>query len=140
MHLRVAQEGRQGASYDEEAFRYFLAVEQERSKRSTRPFLLLLFDLKELPGTETGFDAVEADTLFAGLSCRLRETDFVGWYCERSVIGVVLTQFSKVPGSNIAHLVVQRVFGELRHRLTPALLERLQMRVYQRPNGLKARS
>ena len=135
----VAPESQQGEAYNEEAFRYFLAVEGERSKRSTRPFLVLLFDLKEQAGTDAGIDSVMAAKLFAGLSHRLRETDFMGWYCEGRVVGAVLTQFEKAAGTKIAHLVVQRVLGELRRSLTPDALERLRTRVYQRPDGLKAR-
>ncbi len=140
MRLPVVQESQQSGAYNEEAFRYFLAVEHERSKRSNRPFLLLLFDLKKKPGTADSFDAAMAATLFVGLSRRLRETDFVGWYCEGRVIGAVLTQSTKAPGTNVAHVVVQRILGELRHSLAPEARARLQMRVYQRPNGLKARS
>jgi hypothetical protein len=140
MRLRVAQRIRQHEAYSEEVFRYFLAVEQERSKRSTRPFLLLLFELKKQTETPDSFDAALAAALFSGLSRRLRETDFVGWYREGRVIGAVLTQFSKGPGTKVAYLVVQRVLSELGRCLPPDALERLQMRVYQRPNGLKARS
>jgi hypothetical protein len=140
MRLREAQGILQNGAYSEEVFRTFLAVEQERSKRSTRPFLLLLFELKKQPGTAAGFDAAMAAALFLGLSRRLRETDIVGWHREGRVIGAVLTQFSTGPGTKIAYLVVQRVLGELGRCLPPDALKRLQLHVYQRPNGLKARS
>ena len=48
----VALESRLGQAYNEEAFRYFLAVERTRSERSGRPFLLVLVDLKEHAGRQ----------------------------------------------------------------------------------------
>ena len=43
----VAFEGRLGQAYNEEAFRYFLAIERKRAERSHRTFLLLLVDVKK---------------------------------------------------------------------------------------------
>src|SRR5262245_3309374 len=110
--------------YGEEAFRYLLAVEQERSKRSTCPFFLLLIDMKERTGTNAGIDSMMAAALFDSLSRGLRETDFIGWYCDGRIVGAVLTQFERMPGAKAAHLVVQRVRTVLAHGLTPDALER----------------
>jgi hypothetical protein len=130
-------EGSTGEAYGEQAFRCLLAVEQERAKRSTRPFFLLLIDLKERSRPSARMDSMTGAALFASLLRALRETDFVGWYCQGLVVGAVLTQFEKAAGARIAHVVVQRVRVELRLRLVPDALERLQFRVYQRPAGLK---
>src|SRR5207249_10194531 len=76
----VALEGRLGEAYNEEAFRYFLAIERKRSERSGRPFLLLLVDLKEQSGVTVRIDPMVAPKLFSALWLCLRETDCVGWY------------------------------------------------------------
>ena len=128
----IALESRLGQAYNQEAFRYFLAVERKRSKRSTRPFLLLLLDLREQSGVAMHIDPLMAATLFSGLSRCLRETDVLGWYREGRVIGAVLTQFEERPGTGIAHVVVQRVRRALQGLPSDAL-RRLQTRVYQRP-------
>src|SRR2546422_6920192 len=75
----VALEDRLGQAYNEQAFRYFLAIERERSERSGHPFLLLLVDLKEQEGASACFDSMVANNLFSNLRLCFRETDFVGW-------------------------------------------------------------
>src|SRR2546427_11929887 len=90
----VALEGRLGHAYNEEAFRYFLAIERKRSERSNRPFLLLLVDLKKQQGMTARIDADVAARLFSGLWLCLRETDCVGWFREGRVAGALLTQLA----------------------------------------------
>ena len=64
--------------YTQETFRYFLALEEIRSRRSKRPFLLLLVEVEpETPSSK----------IFSALRRSLRETDFVGWYHKHRVAG-----------------------------------------------------
>src|SRR5713226_7136301 len=58
------EEPRLGRTYNEQTFRYFLSVEEKRSDRSSRPFLLLLVDLKEEPGKGLRFEHEIARKLF----------------------------------------------------------------------------
>ena len=83
------------AQYDEVRFHAFLALEEERTRRSRRPFLLLLVDIED--PLEHGNVAMADDlavALFDGLKGVLRETDFVGWHEQGLVVGAVLTQLS----------------------------------------------
>src|SRR5437879_6907293 len=86
----VALEGRLGQAYNEQAFRYLLAIERMRSERSGCPFLLLLIDLKEQEGASARLDSMVANNLFSELWLCLRETDCVGWYHEKSVARMFL--------------------------------------------------
>src|SRR2546422_1060554 len=52
------ESGRLGQAYNEQAFRYFLAIERKRSERSGHPFLLLLVDLKEQEGASASFHSI----------------------------------------------------------------------------------
>src|SRR5712691_6338751 len=70
----VALESRLGQAYNEQAFRYFLAIERQRSERSGCPFLLLLIDLKEQEGATARLDSMVASDLFSDLWLCLRET------------------------------------------------------------------
>ena len=88
----VALEGRLGYAYNEQAFRYLLAIEQKCSERSGCPFLLLLVDLKEESGIGVRIDPMVATKLFSALGLCLRETDVVGWYREERVAGAVLIE------------------------------------------------
>jgi hypothetical protein len=122
-----------GRAYNEEAFRYFLELELKRSELSNRPFLLLLVDLQKTsagPGTITPASARE---LFSALSVCVRETDFVGWYRTRSVVGAVLTQHSDPSGGCLQETASRRIEQLLRDRLSPELAKELQVRVYQVP-------
>src|SRR3989442_10443803 len=87
----VALGGRLGQAYNEQAFRYFLAIERKRSERSGHPFLLLLGDLKDQDGASANFDSIVANNLFSNLRLFLRETDFVCWYREWHLAAAVLT-------------------------------------------------
>lgn len=136
----VAPEGRAGGAFNEEMFHHFLTIETKRSERSNRPFLLLLLKLKQESGTDTNIDSAVAARLFAGLSQCLRETDFVGWYRERQVVGAVLTQAGGEPSNEIAQVVRQKLHVALRAGVASDPFHRLQVHVYQRPLGLKGRS
>ncbi|MGH9422990.1 MAG: hypothetical protein ACRD3J_23645, partial [Thermoanaerobaculia bacterium] len=67
-------------AYNEDAFRYFLQVEEKRFLRSSRRFLLLLLDVNNEAGTAEPLDPSLSKKLFEALKPCVRETDFVGWY------------------------------------------------------------
>ena len=129
-----------GEAHGEETFRHLLAIEEERSRRSSNPFFLLLIGMKEQTGQDAGIDAMLAAALFASLSRGLRESDFIGWYCQGRIVGAVLVQVEKAPSAKAAQMAVQRVRAEMEHTVSPNAVERLQIRVYRRPAGLKPRS
>jgi hypothetical protein len=126
-------EGRGSLAYNEEAFRYFLEIERGRSELSSRPFLLLLVDLKKQRGASSHIPPGMADQLFTALSLCLRETDFVGWYREARVAGAVLAQRHDMPYADVSRQVAQRVRQALRDRVESDVNGRLQVRIYQIP-------
>ena len=129
----VALEGRLGQAYNEQAFRYFLAIDRKRSERSGCPFLLLLVDLKEQSGVSVRIDPIVAPKLFSSLWLCLRETDNFGWYREERVAGAVLTGLGDGPPTEVCRLVGQRVRGVLSEGLPSNVTRRLRVRVYQQP-------
>lgn len=122
-----------GEVYNEEAFRYFFEVERKRSERSCRPFLLLLVDLKKHPAATPEIDGPSARKIFSALSLCVRETDFVGWYRERSVVGAVLTQHGESASDELQQVITRRVSEVLNEGLSPDLASLVQVRVYQVP-------
>jgi hypothetical protein len=116
--------------YNEEAFRYFLEIERKRSELSNRPFLLLLLDLKKRDSA-SDIDATTADRLFGALSTCLRDTDFIGWYRARAVVGAVLTQHADGLGVEAQEAVRRRVVDVVAQRVSRQIVERVQVRVYQ---------
>ena len=131
----VALEGRLGQAYNEQAFRYFLAIERKRSERSGCPFLLLLVDLKEQSGASVRIDPMVAPKLFSALWLCLRETDCIGWYREERVAGAVLTELGDRRPTEVCRLIGQRVSGVLCEGLPSNVAHRLQVRVYQHPES-----
>ena len=129
----VALEGRLGQAYNEQAFRYFLAIERKRSERSGCPFLVLLVDLKEESGIGVRIDPMVAPKLFSALWLSLRETDFVGWYREERVAGAVLTEVGDRRPTQVSRLIGQRVKEGLYVSLPLDIARRLQVRIYQQP-------
>jgi hypothetical protein len=135
----LAQEGRFGQAYNEEAFRYFLEIERKRAQRSGRPFLLLLAGLKQQPGRSTVIGRTLASKLFAALWLCLRDTDFVGWYREDRVAGAVLTQRAELHNVDVSQQVLERITQVVNERLPRAVATRLQVRVFQPPDMLSGR-
>ena len=129
----VALEGRLGQAYNEQAFRYLLAIERKRSERSGCPFLLLLIDLKKQAGASARLDAMLANDLFSNLWLCLRETDFVGWYREEGVAGAVLIELRNKRPTEVSRLIGKRVSARLYERLPSDVARRLRVRIYQHP-------
>jgi hypothetical protein len=133
----IAWEGPSSSAYNEEAFRYFLEIERNRSESQARPFLLLLVDLKK---DRRRIDDATATKLFSALWLCVRETDFIGWYRDRRVVGAVLTQRGDVQEAVVSGQVRHRVAATLRESLAPEMAEAVQIRLYRIPSRQKRRS
>jgi hypothetical protein len=131
----VALETRLGQACNEEAFRHFLAIERKRSRRSGRPFLLLLVGLKKRRRAAGRIDPTAAASLFACLWQSLRESDVVGWFREGRMAGALLTPPGDVPGTNIADLVCDKVRRSLQESLPPEFVRCLDVRVFRLPSS-----
>src|SRR2546428_1315135 len=129
----MAVEDRQGRAYDEGAFRYFLALEQQRSTRSGRAFLLVLVYLKGKAGAGARIDTTLAAPLFGRLWRCFRESDFIGWYREGRVAGAVLTELRKGAGAGVARLAARRGRSVLCERLPRGVARCLHVQGYLQP-------
>jgi hypothetical protein len=121
-----------GTTYNQDAFRYFLANERKRSELSSRPFLLLLVDLQQ-PLANGRIESAVASKLFTGLAACLRDTDLIGWYHEGRVAGAVLTHVDNASSTNVSSEIRGRVTRLLCSTLPAPVGARLQVRVYQLP-------
>jgi hypothetical protein len=128
-----AKEDRTGRAYNQAMFRHLLMLERKRFERSGRPFLLLLAELRKPLQTETHFESKVAGRLFDALWQSLRETDFVGWYRDRRVVGAVLTQPIETAGANTARAIRERLSEALCEKLAPQIAVRLHVTVHQFP-------
>ena len=76
---------------DEAAFLNMLHVEQKRSERSSRPFVLMLIRPAAMQEKTDPEAAWPAEALRA-LSGGTRETDIKGWYRQGAVAGIIFTE------------------------------------------------
>ena len=127
----AALEGRTGQAYNEEAFRYFLAVERKRAGRSRRSFLLLLVSMKKRSGVSGPIRPAVATSIFSGLWLGVREVDFIGWFREGRVAGAVLTQGADPLAPDVSRRISQRLTETLRGRVPADVARRLHVRVLQ---------
>lgn len=119
--------------YDEHTFRYLLGLEQRRSDRSGRPFVLVLVDTGT-DGSSRGIDREVATTIFSGLSQCVRETDFLGWYEDGRRAGAVLTELGDGSSSDSRELINEKVLTRgFLERLPSDLARRLQIQVTRYP-------
>lgn len=102
---------------DEEAFCRMIAIERKRTERSETPLLLMLLD------TETSGSASRNGTclprILPALQRITRETDITGWYREKSVVGVLLTELTDTSRNSIVSTMLTRVSTALRNQLSP---------------------
>jgi hypothetical protein len=120
--------------YDERTFRYLLGIEERRSNRSGRPFLLVLVDILTSRRERAQFDPDVATTIFSMLSRSLRETDFIGWYEHGARAGAVLTELGEGSHAESRQLLTDKVMARgLLEQLPADLKDRLHIQVSRYP-------
>ncbi|MGC1363889.1 MAG: sugar transferase [Silvibacterium sp.] len=100
----------------EEGFRRMIAVERKRTERSREPFLLMLLDAGD--HQSTGRNGRALNNVMSALLPATWETDVVGWYKERTCIGVMFTGLAACDKSTTLGTILMRVTTTLRNELT----------------------
>jgi hypothetical protein len=92
-------------------FMDLLRLERKRAERSGRPLVLMLVEAPNLLkiGERTG----AAEEIHHALARSTRETDIRGWYRDRSVIGVIFTEFG-LAGASALKILSGKVKSALR--------------------------
>ena len=117
---------------NEELFRTVLRKERKRADRSNQPLVLMLVHVNDGVGADswsTGEAAIEA------LAAATRETDVLGWFERRAVIGVILPEIRVSDLANTCEGLDTRVRRLLAKRLGGETLGRfsIRLRVYPEP-------
>jgi hypothetical protein len=133
---KPGQRGPRIEPFDERTFRYLLTLEQRRSDRSGRPFLLVLVDTGTARKERTRIPPEAAASIFDGLSQHLRETDFVGWYEDGLCAGAVLTELGEVSRTDMRKLLDNKALTRgLVDRLPPDVASRLHVEASRYPTS-----
>ena len=127
--IGMAADGQLGQAYNEEAFRYFLSIEQKRTERSTNSFLLLL--VTSSPSSGEPLSPAVASKLFAALQLCVRDTDFTGWYRQGFVAGAVLTQVDPAAEADVNRIITERVVRAIAAGLPASVADRLEVRIVE---------
>jgi lipopolysaccharide/colanic/teichoic acid biosynthesis glycosyltransferase len=93
-----------------------LHVEQKRTERSGRRFILLLLDCSALMAVAKRADT--AETILLALMNVTRETDIKGWYKEGLVIGVIFTEVASANEPTAVKVLLGKVSSALSGALT----------------------
>ena len=100
----------------EETFKRMIAVERKRTERSREPLLLMLVELATTRVRKRPEKAL--DNTLSVLSISIRETDVIGWYTDRTTVGVMFTGFSRNDKNSILSVIINKVSTTLRDQLT----------------------
>jgi lipopolysaccharide/colanic/teichoic acid biosynthesis glycosyltransferase len=100
----------------EETFKRMIAVERKRTERSREPFLLMLLEAGNHQSLERSGKAL--DSILSVLPISIRETDVIGWYTDRSAVGVMFTGLSCNDKNSILSVILNKVSTTLRDQLT----------------------
>ena len=101
---------------DEATLKQMIAIERKRTERSKVPFLLML-----LEADSTGVSKQEATTLdfvMTSLLSSSRDTDLIGWYKDRVIVGAIFTGVQLKDKRSIIDTFLMKINTMLRSDLT----------------------
>lgn len=114
----------------EEAFVRRLHLEQRRTERSRRPFVLVLLEVGSL--LKAGQKLAVCERIAEVLSISIRETDIRGWYEKGSAIGVIFTEVDGADAS-IGNALVIKIDRLLSSKLTAHQVGQITLSFYVFP-------
>ena len=113
---------------NEELFRGALIRECKRADRSNQQSFLLLLSVDDRGSADPSI----WPAIIEALKVAKRDTDVLGWFSERAVIGVILAEIG-APAGPVVHKIEIRVRRELAVRLHPETLDKLSIRLQVHP-------
>jgi lipopolysaccharide/colanic/teichoic acid biosynthesis glycosyltransferase len=93
-----------------------IAVERKRTERTKQPFLLMLLETGNQQGPARNGGSLES--MVSALLPAIRETDVIGWYKDRTVIGVMYTGLVVNNKNSVLSMILNRVSAALGDKLT----------------------
>ena len=118
--------GFSGLVYNEPAFQYLLDIERRRAEGTRHPFLLMLIECDQLHSA-----GVSPERLLPVVCRSVRETDFVGWYRQGTVVGATLTQDGRRGALRASQIVRDRMVKALGSELPSEFVPQLGLRLYE---------
>jgi len=117
----------------EPEFHQLLYLEQKRSERSKRPFILMLLDVtRHVDNPQNGQILQNVKSVLSGC---LRDTDMRGWYRVDSLIGIIFTEI-QVPKDNVTKGLLKKIHGQLSLSLEPDDLKKIRIFLHVYPEEI----
>jgi lipopolysaccharide/colanic/teichoic acid biosynthesis glycosyltransferase len=116
----------------EESFKRILSLEQKRSERSGKQFLLMLLDAEKLFTMVPREKALQ--NILQAVSASVRETDIAGWFRENFVVGVIFTEVGSPEETATPHAILMRMVAALRKNMSPEEVDAIDVKLHLFPN------
>jgi lipopolysaccharide/colanic/teichoic acid biosynthesis glycosyltransferase len=101
---------------NEDTFNHMIAVERKRTERTKQPFLLMLLETSQQQDRAKNTGSLES--MVSALLTSIRETDVIGWYKDRTVIGVMYTGLLVSNKDSVLNMILNRASAALGDKLT----------------------
>jgi len=105
-------------AYPEEVFQGLVHSESKRSKRSGHVCRILLIYRTNAEGLTEPLGSEVADKTISILSSNSRDTDYIGWYRQDRILGVLLTALQPESARERCDSLMARLVDRLRSVLT----------------------
>jgi len=120
----------------ESQFLRALSLERKRAERSQTRFVVMQLDVATLAQNAT-HENLLLRTVFS-LVHSVRETDIVGWYKQRSALGVIFAELGKADTLSVLSALQTKMLGTLRSALRAEEVERINIAFCCYPEDDKA--
>jgi len=122
----------------EESFKRILSLEQKRTERSRKPFLLMLLDAEKLFQMTPREKALQ--NILQALSSSVRETDTTGWFRENFVVGAIFTEVNSPEDAATPAAILRRVVTALRNTLSAEEVDCIDVKLHIFPSDWEERT
>lgn len=116
----------------EESFKRILSLEQKRTERSGKQFLLMLLDAEKLFQMMPREKALQ--NILQAISSSVRETDVAGWFRENFVVGVIFTEVGSPEEAATPDAILMRMVAALRQTLSSEEVDCIDVKLHLFPN------
>jgi len=116
----------------EEEFLHRLELEQRRTERSRRPFVLVLLESRSL--FKPGDERAASHEIRRALARSIRETDIRGWYTRESAIGLIFTEVQATEDPEIGSVLARKVRQLLAGKLSADEVAQVELSYYVFPD------
>jgi lipopolysaccharide/colanic/teichoic acid biosynthesis glycosyltransferase len=116
----------------QEPFLRMLHLEQKRTERSRRRFVLMLLESTSL--LARGDKKATLEQILEALVRSTRQTDVIGWYKEGSVIGTIFTEIGSEEGHSVAKALLTKFSGALASTLSIEQINQISLSFHVFPD------